>query len=195
MLTKILAGFALALVALTATAQTSRSGSASTSGATATASPRQAQTAVASNQLTYNIGASPAVTTSTDTVRYSGLPQNAPDLVVGAYAGNASPDSCTGTAQGGLSVPGGSLVLGRPKNDPLCGFRRDADYRMRFANFELALGQAHPGLAADLIRTQLHDVYLAHVDLCQAEGGTLGECQAQAFSDVYPSHVTAEAPR
>ena len=198
MLTKLLAGFALALVACAASAQTSYSGSGSSSGASAVAAPHQAQQANAGASVTY----APVTNVPADTterVRYTGLPQNTPDMILGAYAGNASPDSCTGTRQFGVSVPGGSAGFGSAKQDPLCGFRRDADYRMRFANFEIALAQAHAGtsaeaqvLQAQLLRAQLHDVYMAHVDICQAEGGKLADCQAQAFSDVYDTPTQSQ---
>ncbi len=183
---KILAGLALALVTLSATAQTSRSSSGSTSAADASSSPHQSQAATAGATLSYApVTNVPANTSSRDVVDYRGIPQNTPDLMLGGYAGNASQDSCSNTTQFGLAVPGGAAAFGRGKNDPFCGFRRAADYRMRFAQFEIDFARMHPGLEIQMIKTELHDIYLAHVDLCEAEGGKEADCQAQAHSEVY----------
>lgn len=161
--------------------------SGSTSGATANASPHQAQSATSSvNYSPVTNESIPANTTSKDVVDYRGIPQNTPDLMLGGYAGNASQDSCSNTTQFGLSVPGGAAAFGKGKNDPFCGFRRAADYRMRFAQFEMEFARVHPGLETQMITTELNDMYIAHVDMCMAEGGGKGDCEVQAHNAVYP---------
>lgn len=75
-----------------------------------------------------------AATLQNATIFQSESEKQAPGIALGGVGTSISSEFCAGAAQGGVSSPLGSVLLGKSINDPFCNKRRNVAITMQMSN-------------------------------------------------------------